>query len=139
MRIQSKRRGIKGFVTVLNYAVRYHHMITKQAQERYKILIHWGKYGLDSAMDAFKVSRRTLFNWKKKLDESNGKVEALNPDKRTPQRKRKRTWDFRILEELRKLRIDHPNLGAEKLYPLLLDFCDAYGIEKCPNHRPLKD
>ena len=132
MRIQSKRRGIKGFVTVLNYAVRYHHMITKQAQERYKILIHWGKYGLDSAMDAFKVSRRTLFNWKKKLDESNGKVEALNPDKRTPQRKRKRTWDFRILEELRKLRIDHPNLGAEKLYPLLLDFCDAYGIEKCP-------
>lgn len=132
MRIQSKRRGIKGFVTVLNYAVRYHHMITKQAQERYKILIHWGKYGLDSAMDAFKVSRRTLFNWKKKLDEGNGKVEALNPGKRTPQKKRKRTWDFRILEELRKLRVDHPNLGAEKLYPLLLDFCDAFGIEKCP-------
>jgi len=26
----------------------------------------------------------------------------------------------------------HPNLGAEKLYPLLLDFCDAFGVEKCP-------
>lgn len=134
MKIHSKYRGIKGFVTVYNRAVRYRYMITEQAKQRYKILIHWGKHGLASAMDAFRVSRRTLFDWKGRLDKGDGKVEALNPGKRIPQTKRKRSWDFRILEELRRLRSRevHPNLGAEKLYPLLLDFCDVLGIEKCP-------
>lgn len=132
MKIQSRYRRIKGFVTVYNRAVRYRYMITEQAKYRFKILIHWSKYGLNSTMSAFEVKRRTLFNWKKLLDEGKGKIEALNPGKRTPQTKRKRSWDFRLLEEIRKLRIDHPNLGAEKLHPLLLDFCDANGIKKCP-------
>jgi transposase InsO family protein len=107
-------------------------MITEQAQQRYKILIHWGKYGLASTSDAFRVSRRTLFDWKARLDKSQGKIEALNPGKRTPRTKRKRSWDARILEEIRKIRMEHPNLGAEKLHPLLLDFCDVEGIQKCP-------
>jgi transposase InsO family protein len=107
-------------------------MITEQAKNRYKMLIHWGKYGLESTMDAFSVKKRTLFNWKNRLNKGDGKIEALNPGKRTPQTKRKRSWDFRLLEEIRKLRIDHPNLGAEKLHPLLLDFADVYGISKCP-------
>ncbi len=78
------------------------------------------------------MKKRTLFNWKSRLIKAGGKVEALNPGRRTPQKKRKRIWDYRILEEIRKLRIDHPNLGAEKLHPLLLDFADANGISKCP-------
>ena len=134
MKIQSRYRGIKGFMTVFNRAVRYRYMITEQAKQRYRILIHWGKYGLEPTMDAFSVKRRTLFNWKSRLDKGGGKPEALNPGSRAPQKKRKRLWDYRILEEIRRLRTvdEHPNLGAEKLHPLLLDFCDAYGIEKCP-------
>lgn len=132
MKIQSKYRGIKGFVTVYNRAVRYRYMITKQALERYKILIHWGKHGLESTIDAFGKSRRTLFYWKDLLDKGGGKPEALNPKSKAPKQKRKRIWDYRILEEIRKLRIDHPNLGAEKLHPLLLDFCDTEGISECP-------
>lgn len=132
MRIQSKYRGIKGFVTVYNRAVRFAYMITAKAWERLKILIHWNKYGLESTMDAFGVSRRTLFNWKESFHKGKGKLEALNPGKRTPQKKRRRIWDPRILEEIRKLRENHPNLGKEKLHPLLLDFTDAFGIGKCP-------
>jgi transposase InsO family protein len=132
MKIQSKYRGIRGFVTVYNHAVRYRYMITKQALERYKILIHWGKHGLESTVDAFSKSRRTLFYWKDLLDKGGGKPEALNPKNKAPKQKRKRIWDYRILEEIRKLRIDHPNLGKEKLYPLLMDFCDALGLGICP-------
>ena len=53
-----------------------------------------------------------------------GKPEALNPKKRTPKNKRRRSWDWIILEEIKRLRDrdEHPNLGAEKLHPLLLDF-----------------
>jgi len=132
MKIQSKYRGIKGFVTVYNRAVRYRYMITEEAKRRYRILIHWEKHGLESTMDAFGVLRRTLFNWKHLLKEGNGKVEALNPKSRRPKTVRRRSWDFRILEEMKQLRIKHPNLGAEKLYPLLLDFCDVTGIPQCP-------
>ena len=132
MRIQSIYRGIKGFVTVYDRAVRYQYMITEQAKKRMRILIHWERYGLESTVDAFGILRRTLFNWKRALKEGGGKTEALNSKSKRPKLIRKRSWDSRILEEIKKLRVDHPNLGKEKLYPLLLDFCDVLGILKCP-------
>ena len=62
-------------------------MITEEAKRRLKILIHWEKHGIESSTDAFSVSRRTLFNWKKLLDEDKGKMESLNPKKREPKKK----------------------------------------------------
>lgn len=133
MRMQSRYRGIKGFVTIYNRAVRYRHMITKTAQKRYKILIHWNKHGIASTIDAFGIKKRTLFNWKLALKEGGGKIEALNPKSKAPKQKRKRLWDERIPEEIKRLREKRPNLGADKLYPLLLDFTDTEGISKCPS------
>lgn len=134
MKIQSKYRGIKGFVTVYNRAVRYAYMITKTAIKRVKILEHWKQFGMGSAINAFSIRERTLWYWKSRLDKGGGKPEVLNPKSKAPKEKRKRLWDYRILEEIRRLRSAdvHPNLGAEKLHPLLLDFCDANGISKCP-------
>lgn len=134
MKIQSKYRGIKGFVTVYNRAVRYAYMITKTALKRMKILEHWKRHGMESTIHAFDTKERTLWDWKSRLEKGGGKPEALNPKSKAPKEKRKRIWDVRILEELRRLRSKdiHPNLGAEKLYPLLLDFCDANGILECP-------
>ena len=135
MKIHCKYTGIKGFLTVYNHAVRYAYMITKTALKRVKILEHWKKHGLLSAIHAFEVSERTLWNWKSRLDKGNGKPEALNSKSKSPKKKRKRLWDGRILEEIRRLRStdEHPNLGAEKLHPLLFDFCDANGLSKCPS------
>jgi len=62
MRIKSNYKGVKGFVSTYNRAVKYRYMITKEATRRLKILTHWEKYGIDSTIDAFSVSRRTLFN-----------------------------------------------------------------------------
>jgi transposase InsO family protein len=134
MKIHCRYTGIKGFVTVYDRALRYAYMITAEAKRRLKILEHWKKHGLQSAVDAFETSERTLWNWKARLDMSGGKVDSLNPSKRTPEKKRKRIWDCRILEEIKRLRgADvHPNLGAEKLYPLLLEFCGIKGITECP-------
>jgi transposase InsO family protein len=132
MKIQSKYRGIKGFVGVYNRAVRYRYMITKTAVRRMKILEHWKKHGLSSTIDAFDISERTLWDWKGRLDKGGGKPESLNPKSKAPKQKRKRSWDIRILEEIRRLRVEHPNLGAEKIHPLLLDFCDVVDI-KCPS------
>jgi transposase InsO family protein len=134
MKIHCRYRGIKGFVTIYNRAVRYAYMITKTALKRVRILDHWKHHGMKSTIDAFEVSERTLWDWKGRLDNGGGKPESLNPRSKAPKEKRKRLWDFRILEEIKRLRgADvHPNLGAEKLYPLLLDFCDTSGITGCP-------
>jgi len=132
MKIRSNLKGIKGFATLYNHIVMCRYMITDEARHRMEILLHWEKFGIDSAMNAFHVSRRTLFNWKKLFSVSRGKTESLNPKKRIPKKRRKRMWDIRILEEIRRLRHDHPNLGKEKLHPLLLDFTDAEGISECP-------
>ena len=135
MKIHCKYTGIKGFLTVYDRAVRYAYMITKTALKRLKILEHWKKHGMESAIHAFEVSERTLWDWKSRLDKGGGKPEALNPKNKSPKKKRKRLWNARILEEIKRLRSadEHPNPGAEKLYPLLLDFCDANGISKCPS------
>jgi transposase InsO family protein len=49
---------------------------------------------------------------------------------------RKRAWDYRILDELRRLRDRHPNLGKEKVYPLLKESCDQLKL-KCPKPRTI--
>jgi len=132
MKIHCKYTGIKGSLSLYNRAVRYAYMITKTALKRVKILGHWKKYGLQSAIDAFEVSERTLWNWRGRFD---GKPESLNPGKRSPQKKRRRIWDSRILDEIRRLRSPevHPNLGKEKIHPLLEDFCDAFGLGEAPS------
>jgi len=125
-------KGVKGSRTLQENGLRFRYMITKQAIQRCRILTFWGKYGTSATEEAFNTKERTLYLWQKKLREGRGKLEALNPIKRTPKNKRKRIWDFRILEELKRLRNKHKNLGKEKLYPLLADFCDVEGLE-CPS------
>jgi transposase InsO family protein len=137
MKILNKFRGTKGFISTWQRVVRFRYMITEQAKERCRILTFWQKHGTEATEEAFRVKRRTLFNWRKLLHVGHGKLEVLNPGKRTPRTKRKRIWDERILEEIRRLREKHPNLGKEKLHPLLLDFCDAFGLKECPKTKTI--
>ncbi|MFA5261878.1 MAG: DDE-type integrase/transposase/recombinase, partial [Candidatus Omnitrophota bacterium] len=107
-------------------------MITKEAQHRAKVLTFWKTYGLDATKEAFKVGRSTLFDWQRRLDEGKGKLEALNPRKRTPRVKRKRIWKPEIIIELEQLRKDHPNLGKDKIFDELAPWCKERGW-KCPS------
>ena len=95
------------------------------------MLEHWRKHGLDSTKDAFGVCERTLKYWKAKLKAAGGRLEALNPGSRAPKRKRRREWPDAVLAEIRRLRRDRPNLGKDKVRPLLAAFCAARGL-KCP-------
>src|SRR3989344_455711 len=134
MRIFNKFRGTRGFISTWERMIRFRDMITQTAIKRTEILAFWNKHGLSATLDAFKVKRRTLFNWKSALKKGGGKLEVLNKKSTVPKMIRKRSWDYRILDELRKLRDKHPNLGKEKAYPLLKEFCDSLNI-KCPRPR----
>jgi len=136
MRIFNRFRGTKGFISTWERVIRFRDMITKTAIKRTEILAFWSKHGLPATLDAFKVKRRTLFNWKSALKKGGGKLEVLNKKSTAPKMVRKRTWDYRILDELRRLRDEYPNLGKEKAYPLLKEFSDPLNL-KYPKPRTI--
>ncbi|MBZ1348868.1 MAG: hypothetical protein KY053_01370 [Candidatus Liptonbacteria bacterium] len=51
-------------------------MITTKAHQKARVLVFWEKYGLEAAMDAFKVKRRTLFYWKSQWEKGDKKDEC---------------------------------------------------------------
>lgn len=114
-------------------------MITEKAKQKAKVLVFWEKHGLQATMDAFPVKRSALFEWRKKFAESKGKPESLNEKKRIPKTKRKRIWPFEVRQKIKNIRTDveqHPNLGSEKIYPLLLRFCQENNLT-CPQPRTI--
>lgn len=65
------------------------------------------KWGLAATVEAFGISRRSLYLWKRQRTEGGGRLEALNERSKRPTR----------------LCTDHPNLGPEKVAILLRAFC----------------
>jgi len=97
--------------------------MTDKAKKKFEILVFWEKHGLGATIDAFKVSRRTLFLWRRQLKEGHGKPTALEERSRIPRQKRIRAWPMDVLEEIKSIRMEHPNLGKAKLQILLARHC----------------
>ena len=131
MRIFSINRGVVGSRTLQEYAIRFAYMISEVAKKRAKILTFWKEHGLKATIDAYGVHRRTLFTWQKRLKSDKGKLESLNARSRAPTVRRQRIWSPRIIEEIKRLRFEHQNLGKEKLHPLLLEYCTKHRL-LCP-------
>lgn len=132
MRIIRVGYGVRGFGRVTDYAIRWSRMVTQEAERRAKILAFSEKHGLKTTQDAFGVSRRTLFLWKARLKKGSGKTEALNEKSRRPKKVRIRQWPEAVIVEIRRWRTEHPNLGKDKIHPLLKRFCDERNIA-CPS------
>jgi len=136
MKIFNKYRGTRGFVVAAERGIRWRYMITQTAIRRTEILSFWSKHGLAATLDGFKIKRRALFNWKRRLKDGRGKLEALNPKSRAPKVRRRRSWPPRVIEEITRLRAEHPNLGKDKIHPLLKEFCDQSKL-LCPRPRTI--
>lgn len=88
------------------------------------------KWGTKAAIDAYKVSRPSIFRWKKALRDSQGLLESLIPKSRAPHSKRVMRVDPRVIEFISSLREDHPRLGKEKIKPLLDQYCQEQKMDK---------
>ena len=125
MQIHRYGYGIGGFGRFSDYGLRFLVMVSEKAQDRYRALQFWEKYGLEATKEAFKVKRRTLYNWRKQLREGNEDIGSRNEKSRAPRKRRKRLWAKEVYEEIRRLRAMHPNLSKEKLYPFVKVFCET--------------
>jgi len=131
MCIFNKNKGVRGSRLAQERHIRFTYMIQDEAKKRAHIISFWKKYGLEATAEAYGVKERTLYLWQAKLKAGKGRLESLNSGSRTPKNKRKRRYDYRIIEEIKRLRETYPNLGEKKLYPLLKEYCDSINLT-CP-------
>ena len=97
------------------------------AHSRLKIVTHFGLQGLASTLDAFCVSKRSLYRWKKKLIESHGDWKSLIPRSTSPKKRNSRYVDYRILAFIQQERLKQV-VGHRKLYHMLIPHCEKWNI-----------
>ena len=115
--------GIKGFERFAYYCYRYN-MVSIEAKRRYKIVLFYEKFGLDATLEAFEISKRTLYRYQALLKKGNNKIEVLEPKSKAPKHKRQSTVPKEIIAEIKRLRKKYPNLGKAKLYHILKPWCE---------------
>jgi len=122
--------GIRGFATVCNDGLKWNRMLTNKAKHKIKVIVFWDKHGLDATLDAFPHKRSTLFEWKRKLRESGGRLESLNEKSKRPKKVRKANWEEEIVLFVEDLRKEHPRIGKDKIKVLLDDHCVKKNLKK---------
>jgi len=110
---------IRGAARLYTDTVRWHHMASERAKKRLAIISFWEKHGLEATVDAFRVSRRTLFRWKRMLRSARGHVDGLNERSTAPKVRRRREYPPGFLEKVIELRRTHERTGKKKLAALL--------------------
>ena len=98
-------------------------MENTEAKKRLKIIKFFDKYGLEATIEAFGVSRRTIYRWKSLLKKSKNNITSLTPQSTAPKQTRKPTIDKDIVDEIKRLREKYPNLGKAKLHVILKPWC----------------
>ena len=121
--------GIKGFYRVGAYAITSA-MNNDIATQRLNILMFWDRHGLAAAMEHSGKSRRTLYAWKKAYQEAG--LVGLSAKSKAPQQRRRRDWPKQLIQRLRELRTEFPNLGKAQRQILLKPWCAARGLA-CPS------
>lgn len=107
--------------------VRYNQ--SEVGQVRKEILTFSDKHGVKATIDAYGISRRTLFRWRKKLKTSYGKLDSLIPESTKPHTLRIMLTHPKIITFIRKLREQYSHLGKEKIKPLLDEYCKQEGLQ----------
>jgi transposase InsO family protein/transposase len=119
--------GLKGYSTFKKFSYLLE-MENSEAQKRLKILKFFDKYGLEATIEAFSVSRRTLYRWKAKYKENKNDITSLNPKSTKPKTKRKPTTQKAIIDEIKRLREKFPNIGKSKLHVILKPWCEQNNL-----------
>lgn len=136
MQIHNFSYGIRGFLRLADYAIRWEDMVSEKGKHKARVLSFWAKHGLEATVEAFGVKRRTLYYWRERLMKGGGKPEGLNEKSKAPHRRRRRSWPQSVVAQIRRLRTEHPNLSKEKIYLSLKPFCNTRALG-CPKPRTI--
>jgi len=131
MQLGFKYGHCKGFSRLYNYGLKHYpnYMITKEAEQRVKILQFWKKYGLQATTDAYGAKQSTLYLWWKIYKDNGYITTSLNPGNQARKNNNKRDIHPLILKEIKRLRLEVcPNMGKTKLTKYLSIFCNKNSL-----------
>lgn len=124
--ILSRIRGLKGVMPVIASLRMFD--IEEVAKERMKILAFYERYGEQATREAFGVSRKTIWVWRKRLKRGNNHLVVLTPTSTRPKTPRTMRVDPRIVAFVRSQREAFPRRGKEKLKPFVDQECARLDI-----------
>ncbi|MBP7966888.1 integrase core domain-containing protein [Candidatus Woesebacteria bacterium] len=101
---------------------------SKTAQIRKDILTFHQNHGTPATIDAYGISKASLYRWKKALQDNEGRLDSLVPLSKTPHKKRTMITHYKVISFIKKLREKRPRLGKEKIKPLLDEYCQTKDI-----------
>lgn len=96
--------------------------VSDVAQFRLHVINHYYKYGLRPTLEAFKLKKTTMHEWKRTYEKSGKRVSSLIPHHTRPLHVRKMETDWRLVAFIKEMRREHGNIGKSMLKP----FVDAY-------------
>lgn len=122
--------GVRGYDYWMKTVIKINQFDRSEiAKYRLRVIKHYEKFGLASTLSAYPVARSTLFLWRKKFKESQGRITSLVPTSTRPKNLRKMMVDPLILEEIERLRRKHYRLGKLKIKPFLDAYCQKHNLE----------
>lgn len=105
------------------------HPQKEQIEERVRIIKFFDEFGARATKKAFHKARSTIFLWKKKLKEGNGRLSSLSFLSKEPRNKRKRETSPKVKEFILRYREKHPGVGKEAIFPALKAYSVSLGIK----------
>lgn len=115
--ILSRIRGLKGVMPVIASLRKFSE--SEVAKERMKILSFYERYGESATQEAFGVSRKTIWVWRRRLQKGNNHLVVLTPTSTRPKTPRSMRVDPRIVAYIRGERETFPRRSKEKLKPFV--------------------
>lgn len=117
----------KGIVGYARYMKFKHDLNITQTnhivQRRLEVVTFFDKYSLNATVDAFRVSKSSIYLWRKVLKDHKQDITYLIPKSTKPKHTRRMVIDGRVLSFIRNLRVNNYRLGKEKIKPLLDMYC----------------
>jgi putative transposase len=120
----------KDYIHFMKYVVDYlDHPQKAIIERRLEILKFFDQFGLEATKKAFHKSRSTIFLWKKRLANADGKLSALAPGNRDPRHRRTRVIHPLIDQFIIDYRTQHPRADKATITPALAAHCLKAGIK----------
>lgn len=105
------------------------------AKFRLHVLGFYYRHGWKATIEAFKIGKSTLYDWKKSWEDSEKRLISLVPKSTRPRKTRKMITDWRLEALIRTLREEYGALSKYKIKPFLDEYAkelgrDSYSLSK---------
>lgn len=122
------KSGYRGLMNYISNITHLDKKIQEVIKQRIRILEFFEEFGLSATKKAFKAGKSTIYSWKKKLNDSGGKLSSLAPLSKIPKTRSKRNVldeHYQFIEQYRK---EHPGVSKFTISPALNAYCKDIGI-----------